>query len=83
MRDWMELLRKSDWTEQKNSEGLTVHHRPSERKLNTMKASKILPFAPIDVFRTLNAGYLRQTYDENVIKTESLSRICANIKILY
>ena len=83
MRDWLGLYKKDDWTEQKNEDGLTVHHRPSERKLNTMKASRILPYSPIDVFRTLNASYLRQTYDENILKTESVSRICENIKILY
>lgn len=83
MRTWMEYNEKTDWTEQLNENGLTVFCRNSDRKLNTMKASKILPYRAIDVFSTLNAGYLRQTYDENIKETKCVKRLCANVKVLY
>lgn len=60
-KEWMALNAMDDWTEQLNDPktGLYVGCRTSNRGLNTMKASRVLPYRAIDVFRTLNAGEFR------------------------
>ncbi len=80
--EWLAINKMSDWTNQESSE-ITVDYRISERGTNTMRASRVLPYKVIDVFRTLNAGYLRQLFDVNISKTQTLQRICLNCTVIY
>lgn len=83
MAEWLDTFRKTDWTTQQDKDGLLVEYRNSHRGFNTFKASSVLPFKNIHVFRTLNASYLRQSYDVNINKTETVNRICANVTTIY
>jgi hypothetical protein len=83
MEEWFSLLKKTDYINQENADGLTVDYRISDRKLNTLKASKVLPYKVIDMFKLLCAGPYRQSYDVNIAKTETLKRICTNVTAIY
>lgn len=80
--EWLEINKMTDWTNQETSE-ITVDYRISERGHNTMRASRVLPYKVMDVFKTLNAGYLRQSFDVNISKTQTLQRICCNCTLIY
>ena len=80
--EWLRINKMTDWTNQETSE-ITVDYRISERGTNTMRASRVLPYKVMDVFRTLNAGYLRQQFDVNISKTQTLQRICCNCTLIY
>lgn len=83
LQEWMDLFRRTDWISQENADGLTVDYRVSDRKFNTMKASKVLPYKNTDVFKLLCANPYRQSYDVNIAKNESIKRICANVTAIY
>jgi hypothetical protein len=55
----------------------------STRNLNTLKASRVLPFNVKDIFKTLCDGAYRQSYDPNIAETTYEKRICANVTALY
>ena len=83
MQEWFDVLKKPDWQSQENSDGLTVECRDSDRKLNTLKASKVLPYKNTDVFKLLNANAYRQTYDVNINKNYTIKKICENCYAIY
>lgn len=59
MHEWFDVLKKTDWKNQENNDGLTVDYRISDRKFNTLKASKVLPYKNTDVFKLLCANKYR------------------------
>jgi hypothetical protein len=62
---------------------VTTEYRTSDRKLNTMKVSKVLPYKNTDIYKLLNANQYRQSYDVNIAQNYTMKRICANCTIIY
>jgi len=56
LEEWFDVYRKTDWIHQDNSDGVNTEYRTSDRKLNTMKISKVLPYKNTDIFKLLNAN---------------------------
>lgn len=83
MAEWFDVMKKTDFINQENADGLTVDYRISDRKCNTLKASKVLPVKVIDMFKLLCSGPHRTIYDQKIAQTYTLKRICANVTAIY
>jgi hypothetical protein len=83
LEEWFDVYRKTDWINQDNSDGVSTECRTSDRKLNTMKVSKVLPYKNTEIFKLLNANQYRQSYDVNISQAYTIKKICANTSAIY
>lgn len=83
MRMWFELYNSTDWKNLSSDNGLVVDSKMSERGLNILRASKILPYKVEDIYKTMMTKKYRKLFDENIEESYILSKICANTYISY
>jgi hypothetical protein len=83
MRMWFELYNSTDWKNLSSDNGLVVDSKMSERGLNILRASKILPYKVEDIYKTMMTKNYRKLFDENIEESYILSKICANTYISY
>jgi len=80
---WFELYNSTDWKNLSSDNGLVVDSKMSERGLNILRASKILPYKVEDIYKTMMTKKYRKLFDENIEESYILSKICANTYISY
>jgi hypothetical protein len=80
---WFELYNSTDWKNLSSDNGLVVDSKMSERGLNILRASKILPYKVEDIYKTMMTKNYRKLFDENIEESYILSKICANTYISY
>lgn len=83
MRMWFELYNSTDWKNLSSDNGLVVDSKMSERGLNILRASKILPYKVEEIYKTMMTKKYRKLFDENIEESYILSKICANTYISY
>lgn len=83
MRMWFELYNSTDWKNLSSDNGLVVDSKMSERGLNILRASKILPYKVEDIYKTMMTKKYRKLFDENIEESYILSKICANTYTSY
>lgn len=83
MRMWFELYNSTDWKNLSSDNGFVVDSKMSERGLNILRASKILPYKVEDIYKTMMTKKYRKLFDENIEESYILSKICANTYTSY
>ena len=85
LTDFSDYAEAKDWKEMINDkkQGVLISTREGPSKCNSVKATGVLNYTPIEIFRTLTDSKYRSLYDSNYDTSSYLKKIANQAYIVY